>query len=301
MITTSRAIRFIPIQQARFAIIAVLCGVLTLQTGCSAIRLGYGQAPELAYWWLDSHADLDDVQTPRLRDSLAAFFAWHRQTQLPDYAALLERWRSDVATNTTPERSCAVWTEVRKRIDAALDHALPAAAELALSLAPAQWRHMARHHAEGNAKYRSEFLQADPAQRQREAVKRAVDRAETGYGRLDDAQVDLVRQWVLRSPYDAEAALAERERRQQDLLQTLRQLRDDKASPAQAQQALRAYADRVARSPREGYRAYTEQLQQYNCAFAAAIHNTSSSEQRQAAALKLKGWETDFRVLSAAR
>lgn len=275
--------------------------MLTLQTGCSAIRLGYGQAPELAYWWLDGYADFDDVQTPRLRDSLAAYFAWHRQTQLPDYAALLERWRTDVAANTTPERSCAVWAEVRKRIDTAIERALPAAAELALNLAPAQLRNMERKYAEGNAKYRSEFLQTDAAQRQREAVKRAVERAETGYGGLDDAQVELVRQWVQRSPYDAEAALAERERRQQDLLQTLRQLRDDKASPAKAQQALRAYADGVARSPREPYRAYTEQLQQYNCAFAAAIHNATSAEQRQAAALKLKGWETDFRVLSAAR
>ena len=279
----------------------MLCIVLTLQTGCSAVRLGYGQAPDLAYWWLDSYADFDDVQTPRLRDSLAAFFAWHRQTQLPDYAALLERWRADVAANTTPERSCALWSEVRKRFDTALDHALPAAAELALSLAPAQWRHMERHYAEGNAKYRSEFLQTDAAQRQREAVKRAVERAETGYGRLDETQVELVKQWVQRSPYDADAALAERERRQQDLLQTLRQLRDDRAGPTQAQQALRAYADRVARSPREAYRAYTEQLQQYNCAFAAAVHNASSAEQRQAAALKLKGWETDFRVLNATR
>jgi hypothetical protein len=294
MITMSRAIRFHPIQRARAAIIAVLCAVLALQSGCSAIRLGYGQAPDLVYWWLDSYADFDDVQTPRLREDLAAFFAWHRQAQLPDYAALLERWRGEAAANTTPERACAAWGEVRKRIDVALERALPAAAELALSLAPAQLRHMERHYAESNAKYRKEFMQTEPAQRLREAVKRAVERAEMFYGRLDDAQLEQVTEWVRRSPYDVDAAMVERERRQQDLLQTLRRLTAERASPAQAQDTLRAYAERAARSPREAYRAYTD-----NCGFAAMVHNSSSAEQRQTAAQKLKGWESDFRALAA--
>jgi hypothetical protein len=298
MITMSRAIPFHPILQARSAIIAVLCLVLALQSGCSAIRLGYGQAPDLVYWWLDSYADFDDVQTPRLRDSLAAFFAWHRQTQLPDYAALLERWRAEAPANTTPERACAAWGDVRKRIDIAVERALPAAAELALTLAPEQLRHMERHYAESNSKFRDEFMQSDPARRLREAVKRTVDRVEMVYGRLDDTQTEQITQWVARSPYDADAALAERERRQQDLLATLRRLIAEHASPAQAGAALRAYAERVARSPREKFRAYADTLEQYNCGVAALIHNATSAEQRQAAVLRLRGWEGDFRALS---
>ena len=274
--------------------------MLLLHTGCSALRLGYGQAPDLAYWWLDARADLDDVQTPRLRAQLADFFAWHRQTQLPDYAALLERWQADVAADTTPERACAVWGEVRKRIDSAVERALPGAAELALSLSPAQLRHMERHNAESNQKFRDDFLQSDPAKRLREAVKRTVERIESAYGALDDTQTALVTQWVARSPYDPEAAFTERERRQQDLLATLRRLTAERADKAQAVAALRAYLERSQRSPREKHRAYADALLQYNCSFSAAVHNATSAEQRQAAAQRLKGWEGDFRALVAA-
>lgn len=63
---------------------------------------------------------------------------------------------------------------------------------------------------------------------------------------------------------------------------------------------LRAYGERMSRSPREGYRRYQEKLEAYNCSFAAALHNATTPAQRQAAAARFKGWEADFRALSAA-
>ncbi|MGF2075406.1 hypothetical protein, partial [Enterococcus casseliflavus] len=91
---------------------------------CSALRFGYNQAHELVYWWLDGYADFDDAQTPRVRDAVATWFQWHRRTQLADYAALLARAQQDVLADTTPERVCAWWDEVRRRSDIALDRAL---------------------------------------------------------------------------------------------------------------------------------------------------------------------------------
>ena len=161
-------------------------------------------------------------------------------------------------------------------------------------------RHTERHNAESNQKFRDDFLQSDPAKRLREAVKRTVERIESAYGALDDTQTALVTQWVARSPYDPEAAFTERERRQQDLLATLRRLTAERADKAQAVAALRAYLERSQRSPREKHRAYADALLQYNCSFSAAVHNATSAEQRQAAAQRLKGWEGDFRALVAA-
>ena len=58
------------------------------------------------------------------------------------------------------------------------------------------------------------------------------------------------------------------------------------------------YGERMARSPREAYRGYQEKLENYNCAFAAMLHNATTPAQRQAAAAKFKGWENDLRILA---
>ena len=45
---------------SRSLIIGVLA--LVLLSGCSALRFGYNQAPELVYWWLDNHVDVSPAQ-----------------------------------------------------------------------------------------------------------------------------------------------------------------------------------------------------------------------------------------------
>ena len=47
-------------------IIGLLCLALAGLSGCSALRLGYNTAPELAYWWIDGYADFDDAQAPQV-------------------------------------------------------------------------------------------------------------------------------------------------------------------------------------------------------------------------------------------
>ena len=79
----------------------------------------------------------------------------------------------------------------------------------------------------------------------------------------------------------------------------LRRLAADRASRADADAEIRAYAQRLQRSPREDYRRYAERLADYNCGFAAALHNLTTVEQRRAAARKLKDYEGDLRTLAA--
>ena len=90
-----------PLTKTRSLIIAVLCGVLTLLSGCSMLRLGYNQAPDLAYWWIDGYADFNDLQTPRVRSALTQWFAWNRRTQLPDYAAVLVRAQAEASADVS--------------------------------------------------------------------------------------------------------------------------------------------------------------------------------------------------------
>ncbi len=288
-----------PLPKPRSLIIAVLCVVLTLLSGCSMLRLGYNQAPDLAYWWLDGYADFNDVQTPRVRSALAQWFAWNRRTQLPDYAALLVRAQAEAPADTTPQRVCAFEAELRERLDTAVDRAVPAAAELALTFNSAQLQHIERRYAKSNEEFRADYLQIDRGQRAKASIKRAVDRIEMVYGDLDDAQLERIAKALPSSPFDPELWLQERQRRQQDALLMLRRLLAERAPADRAQAALRVHVKQYERSTNEAYRAYSARLTEFNCALGAALHNGMSAAQRQTAVQRLKGWEADVRALAA--
>ena len=83
-------------------------------------------------------------------------------------------------------------------------------------------------------------------------------------------------------------------------MQTLRRLVAEKADNDRVVAALRALAERSERSSDPAYRAYQLRLTDYNCGFAARIHNAMSPAQRLAARDRLKGWEDDLRALAAA-
>ena len=86
---------------------AVATALVLATTGCSLIKLGYGQASGLAYRWLDRYVDFDNEQSLKVRQALDEALAWHRRTQLPDYVQLLARAEVEIAADTTPERMCA--------------------------------------------------------------------------------------------------------------------------------------------------------------------------------------------------
>ena len=272
---------------------------MALLSGCSMVRLGYNQAPELAYWWLDAYADFNDLQTPRVRDALTQWFAWNRRTQLPDYVALLQRAEAEVQSDTTTERACAFEADLRSRIDTAVDRAVPAAAELAQTLTPVQIQHIERRFAKVNEEFRSDYLQSDRTRRTQASTQRAIDRIEMVYGNLDAPQLDLIAKAVAQSPFDPVLWMQERQRRQQDVLQMLRRLSTERPGAARAQAAVRAHVAQYSQSPNEAFRTYNAKLSDFNCAFAATLHNATTPAQRQVALQRFKGWEADLRALNA--
>ena len=281
----------------RGLIIALLCVALG---ACSALRIGYSQAPDLSYWWLDRYVDFNSAQTPRVRDALQQWFAWHRRSQLPDYAALLARAQAELAADTTPARACEWQGEVVKRARTAWERAVPAVAELLPSLTLQQVQYIERRYAKVNEDFRDDYLQPDARKRAEAALKRTLERAESFYGKLNDSQRARIADMLPRSPFDPESWFAERQQRQQSIVSMLRQFNGDGAAREPVLAALRGQADQMERSPREPYRRYVERLNEFNCGFAANLHNSTTPAQRRHAADKLAGWEGDLRALVAA-
>lgn len=285
----------------RAAIIGLALAALFTLAGCSTVRLAYGQGPQLAHWWLDGYLDFRSEQSPRVKAALEQWFAWHRDTQLGDYAELLASAQAQVMAPATAAQVCRWGDELRARLEPAVGHALPLIADLLPAVTPAQLAHLEARYARSNAEFRKEYLQPAPERRLKASIERAADRFESLYGRLDDEQQRLVAASVTTSPFDADMWFAEREARQRDVLSTLRQLVADRPEREPALMALRQLARRLEGASRPEARAYQERLNAYNCAFGARLHNVTTQRQRAYARDKLRGWEDDVRHLAAGR
>lgn len=275
----------------------LLALVTTVLAACSTARLAYNQAPNLAYWWIDAHVDFSDTQSVQMRQDIDGFFAWHRATELPVYAARLNRWQVLVKQDSSAEQVCAEFDAVRAATLRLAERSVEPMARLALQLTPAQLEHLQRHQAKGNETFEKDFLRGSPAQRLEKRLERAVDRYETLYGPLTGAQLDLIQTGLRQSPFDPQRTQAERLRRQADLQKTLRQVQT--AAPTAAPDAVRAHIQRVLQSPSADYVAYSASQVRFGCAQFAAVHNSTSPAQRAHAVGVLKSYEDDLRALMA--
>ena len=266
-------------------------------TGCMALRLGYNNGPQLMWWVVDGYFGFNRDQAKSVKRVIDDWFDWHRNTQLTEYAALLASVRQPMMEPTTAAAVCRWEDRFRELVEPALQRAIVHFADIVPILEEAQWSQLDKRYAKNNDDMRKEFLQPDPADRLRAAVKRTVDRAERIYGTLEEPQLRLIASNVAASPFNAEMLLVERQRRQRDALQTLRRLVADRADKAQRVAALSALVQRAERSVEPAYRSYQIKLNDHNCAMTAQLHNATTPAQRQQARDNLKGWEDDLRAL----
>jgi len=269
--------------------------------GCSMVKLGYNNLPEVAYWWLDGYLDFSDAQAPRAREALARVQQWHRTQELPRYAQLLREAEAQVGGEVTAAQVCSLAAQGRDRIEVLSQQTAPALAALAQDMTDEQLEHLAKRQARSNEKFRKEWVSPSLAERREQRVRRLVERFETAYGRLEEPQRAVLRQKVELSTYDPQRALAERVARQADLRQVMRQIRSLPAASDEARLLAAGLMQRMLDSPDEAHRRRQEAWLSENCALIAAVHNATTPTQREHASRRLRGWQRDFTELGAAR
>lgn len=283
--------------------VAGLCLVLA---ACSALQLGYNQAPSLVYWWIDGYADLNEAQSTRLRQDIDRYLAWHRRDELPGYAERLRQWRTLAAQDLTGEQVCAQADALRQATGRLMERGADPLARLVLSLSPAQLDHLERHQAKSNEGFEKDFLRGTAAQRLENRLERTLDRYETLYGPLSAAQQARVRQSLVSSPFDPARTLASRRERQAELLTLIRQWQAgparsaaDGAAPREVSTALQGWLQRgLFPSPAASTEAAA--WVRHGCQGFADLHNSTSAAQRRHAQQVLQGYEDDLRALSTA-
>ena len=283
----------------RLARIILLLTLLAGLAGCSAIKLGYNSLDSVAYWWLDSYVDFNSQQAPRVREDIARLHQWHRAEELPRLAEMLGRMEQLVPGDITPAQACAFVDEFRQRMRALSDRAEPAVVTLATGLQPDQVQHLEHKYEKNNEKFRDDWVKLTPAGQREKRYEQFLERSEMIYGRLEEPQREALRRDIERSIIDPRRILADRQRRQQDALQTLRQLLESKPGFDTARKQLRAYLARFENPPDAAYREYQEALIQEGCRSFAIMHNSTSPAQREAAVRRLRAYQRDLRELAA--
>jgi len=279
--------------------VAVLATSAVLLQGCSAVKLTYNQVSNLAYWQLNSYFDLSDTQTERVRDELGDLHQWHRDTMLPRHAELLQKVQQQLPAAVSPDQACRTYEAVRTQIDKVIAQAEPKLAWLATQLTDAQVRNLQKKQADSNADWKKEWVDVAPDKLREQRFKQLLSRAEGFYGTLDVPQKTALRAFIAQSSFDPQRTYAERVRRQQDLVQVLQKIAQDRANIDRARSLLRGYFARFQTSPDAAYERYAQTLMEEGCEGFASVHNAMTAAQRLNAVQSVKGYEQDFLVLAA--
>ncbi len=287
----------------------LLAALLLLLGACSTARVAYNQAPNLTYWWLDGYVDFTDGQSTPVRADIERFFAWHRSAELSLYAQRLAQWQTLAKQDISAEQACNEVDAIRASFNRMSERGVVPLTTLALQLSPAQLDHMQRHQTKGDDSFAKDFLRGTLTQRLDKRFDSAIDRYQNLYGTLSDAQRQQLKTGLQQSVWDPQRTQAERQRRQTNMLQTIREVQaahgaafaasGSRTPPPEAVAALRSWSQRLQNSPTPGYPAYSAALAKDGCTQFATLHNSTSSEQRKHAVGVLKGYEGDMRALAA--
>ncbi len=273
--------------------------LIVFLTGCSTIKLGYNNGSSLMYWWLDGYLDLNEAQSTPVRDGLTTLHNWHRSQALPAYATTLQKIQRLVPGKVSPEQMCSLGDEVRGYVAQIGERAIDALIALPPTVRPEQLKHLAQQYDKRNKKWREEWLDVTPDELRERRLKLAVDRAQNLYGRLEAPQRAVLRESIANSSYDPTLSYRETQRRQQDILRTLKEHSNGAARSTHVKAEALALLERSLNTPDLSYRAQQEKLIKESCATLAALHNSTNTAQRQKAVETLKDYEADARILAA--
>jgi len=271
------------------AILGVL--VLSLLTGCSAVRLAYDNADLYLRWKSGSFLDVYGAQSDELDERIENFRDWHRTHALPTYARLADDAAGRIARGLA--RPDVVWgydsvmTQARESLYAGTERLAP----LLDRLTPEQLRYMEQGIAEDNRKFAREILRGSERERRDRRVTRIVERVEDWVGKLSKAQVDRIRQYSDQAPLADEMRDRDRRRLQADVMAILHERQ------ARERLAERIPQWQVGRDP--AYAAASETMQKEFLVLALDLERMLTPDQRLRATGQLRRYAHDMRVLAS--
>ena len=268
-------------------------------SACSVTSLGYNTLPSLMVWQADRYFYLTDAQKSMVSERLAALHRWHRSNELPIYVKFLADTDDRLQASAPDETTLAQWrTTVLKRWPVMAEKLAPGIAELVLTLTPEQLRRAKKKLADDNETYRKEYLTEGPA-RLKARLERYAKRAEFFVGDLDDKQQAYLREITQKLPSAEATWFSERQARQAAFFALAERLQLEKASLAQATEAVTSYLLGLWSSKDPQRAIAMERSAQTSDQISAEILRLASADQKAHMRKKLRTYAQDFEKLYA--
>jgi Family of unknown function (DUF6279) len=268
-------------------------------TACSFTSLGYNTLPSLMVWQADRYFYLTDVQKSLVNERLTAVHRWHRSNELPVYIKFLGETDDRLQTSVPDEATLAQWRKtVLQRWPIMAEQLAPGVAELMLTLSPEQARRAKKKLTEDNEKYKKEYL-LEGSSRQKARLERYTKRAEFFVGDLDEKQMTYLREVSQKLPNAESAWFTERQARQDAFFTLLERLQQEKASQAQATEAVSKYLLGLWTSKDPQRAQIMERSAQASDQISTEILRMASAEQKALMRKKLRTYAQDFEKLYA--
>ncbi|PHV20299.1 hypothetical protein CSQ92_23440 [Janthinobacterium sp. BJB446] len=267
--------------------------------GCSGLRLAYNNGDTVLYWWLNAYVDLDRDQKGWVRDDIDKLFDWHRKTQLKDYVEILRTGQKQLQGNTTQADLMADYSEIKQRTQALLLKAAPELADLARSLKPEQIAQMEKKFKSNNDDYRKKYLSGDQEKRQKLRYKKAMEQFELWFGSFSSEQEAIIRKASDARPLNNEIWLDERMRRQQNVLNLVKKVHQEKlgkeASAALITTLIKDSFERLEHSERK---AFFDAYESSTAQMVLTVIKIATPAQKTHAVKRMQGWIDDFNSLA---
>ena len=266
-----------------------------LLAGC-VTQTAYGQLDWLTRWYVNSYLDLDDSQERLVRDIVARNLAWHRATELPQYADYIRELRAGLSGPVNAEFIARQYATTLVLSDRTLQKLSPDIARLLLTLNDGQVREFFAEVEERNAELAEEYAEHPPEVRRKKQDRSIVRAFRWFTGPLNPDQEALVRSYTS-GMHDVAGQWLQRRKTWQSAFRKL--LEGRAGNPAFEQQLAGLLLDPNQFDGAE-YRRLVAENRAIAFAMSAAVLSSLSPKQRQHLDERLSGLARDFDELASA-
>jgi hypothetical protein len=273
----------------------VVVAAAVLLAGCSSVvRVAYNNSDIAVRMMADEYLDLQGEQATLFKARLARFHEWHRLEELPLYAQVLDSAAARVRRGVT--RADVEWAvaAIRERYRALAAQAIDAAIPVLATLTPQNLGALERKFAASNRKFAEEYLAGEPAVREQARGEAISARFDEWLGSVSAAQERLISDYVRAQPRIQAMRLAEREARQQELVDLLRREHDASV----LRERLRAFFVDYEAQRSTGYARAWREWEQRVITLVTEVLQAATPAQREYAADRLARYAEDFRALA---
>ena len=160
--------------------------------GCSAAGLLYGQAHWLVADYLTNLADLEPTQSEAMSQRMKGVHAWHRRTELPAYAALIDSALVALDHGLTREEALTIYNRGFAHYRGLMGQIGAGFAPIYAQLRPDQIVTLEDNLNEANGDLQDRYASNGLESRKAKRRERVVERVEQVVGDLRSEQVALI-------------------------------------------------------------------------------------------------------------